>query len=111
MKGTDRYQVEGVSCRLSERTLKVVNLSVGGFFVESPEPPAQGLSLSLELAIPRRPPVRIVGMVTWINDPRTPRNKHLPPGFGVKILRISFTDKMALLGLLREADPSAMRPK
>lgn len=109
MKGTDRYRVDGVSCRVDERLLKVVNLSVGGFFVETEEPLPLGVSLNLELALPRRPPVRMVGLVAWINHRDKPRNKHLPPGFGIKILRISFAEKMALLAALREADPSALR--
>lgn len=109
MKGSDRYHVGGVTCRLGDRQFEVVNLSVGGFFVSSDDPPVPGLSATFELVLPRRPSVKLVGRITWINQSNAPRRRDLPAGFGVKIERIAFPDKMGLLALLRESDPSALR--
>lgn len=108
MKGTDRYRVEGVVCRLSERPLPVVNLSVGGLFVASETPPPVGQSVTFDVSLPGRT-VALVGQIAWINERVNPRVKALPPGFGIKIVRIAFPDKMALLAFLRETDPSALR--
>jgi PilZ domain len=111
MKGTDRYRVEGVSCRFGEREWPVRDLSVGGFFVESREPLPRGQSLRFELELPGGPRVPLEGVVTWVNDPIKPSKPARPPGFGVKIFSIEFPDKMRLLALLRELRPEALRAK
>ncbi|HET7290900.1 MAG TPA: PilZ domain-containing protein [Vicinamibacteria bacterium] len=111
MKGTDRYHVDGVLCRLDDRALRVVNMSVGGFFVECAEPLPRGTSARFELRLPDGRALSMTGLVTWINEPSAPRKAYLPPGFGVKIQRIAFPDKMTLLALLRESPPEAMRQR
>ncbi len=109
MKGTDRYRVNGVSCRLGERQLEVVNVSVGGLFVACGEPPLPGAALDLEMSLPGRRPLRASGIVTWLNEREAPRVRALPAGFGVKITRIGFSEKMALLSFLKDADPHLQR--
>jgi Tfp pilus assembly protein PilZ len=109
MKGNDRYRVDNVSCRLGDRRYEIVNLSVGGLFVACEEPPPAGQSVSLEVRLPRHEDLTIVGLVSWVNEREKPRVEVLPPGFGIKIVRIAFADKMALLAFLREVDPSALR--
>ncbi len=110
MKGIDRYRVEGVFCRIGENELPVVNLSVGGFFVATEEIPALlGQSVPLDLCLPRHAPLPMVGLVAWVNHRDQPRVRVLPPGFGVRIQRIGFGEKMAMLAFLRETDPSAAR--
>jgi len=50
--------------------------------------------------------------VTWLNDTELGPNRELPAGFGVKILRVAFPDKLAILDLLKRlrlgspADPT-----
>jgi len=108
MNGTDRYRVRGVSCRLGDHRVDIVNISVGGMFVACDAPLTKGQGVSLELSLPHRA-LSIVGQVSWTNERNMPKVKDLPPGFGVKIVRMDFVDKMALLGFLREVDPSALR--
>jgi hypothetical protein len=112
MKGTDRYRVQGVFCRLDgarDDTFDVVNLSVGGLFVACVGAPSRGTPLKLELSLPGGGRIRIVGSVAWVNDPERMRSPELPAGFGIRISRISFADKMALLKFLRDVDPARLR--
>src|SRR5262245_53726068 len=111
MKGTDRYHVDGGSCRIGDHAWQVVNLSVGGFFVEAREPLPKGHSARFELFLPGRGSVALTGVVTWVNEPGSPMKPRTPPGFGVKIQRIAFPDKMLLLAMLREAQPASLRQR
>jgi Tfp pilus assembly protein PilZ len=108
MKGTDRYRIEGASCMYGDRVLRVGNISVGGFYVETPEPPEQGAVLKLPLSLPQRPALSIVGKVAWVNDRSHPRHSTLPPGFGFNTQRIAFNDKMTILGCLRKAEAASV---
>jgi Tfp pilus assembly protein PilZ len=102
MKATDRYFVDGVSCALEcGRPLPVANLSVGGLFAATDRLPMEGQVLALALTLGERPAFNIVGQVTWINDPQSPRAPDLPQGFGIKIKQIDMADKLAILDLLR----------
>jgi PilZ domain-containing protein len=111
MKGSDRYRLAGVSCRVGEHVWRVVNLSVGGFFVEAREPLPRGQTAHFELALPGGRSVAMTGLVTWVNEPSAPIKPETPAGFGVKIHRIAFPDKMTLLTVLREATPASMRAR
>ena len=102
MKATERYFVDGVSCTLKGGpSLPVANLSVGGLFAATDRPPLEGQVLALAVTLGERPPFTIVGEVTWINDPQSPRAPELPQGFGIKIKQIDMADKLAILDLLR----------
>lgn len=69
-----------------------VNISRGGLFLESEEPPAVGSILNLELHVPGADaPVSVRGKVTWTRPP--PGDAAGPPGFGV-----AFEDITAQLG-------------
>jgi hypothetical protein len=111
MKGTDRYHVDDVRCRVADRDWPVSDLSVGGFYVESAEPLPKGHSARFDLMLPGGQKVPLTGLVSWVNEPSRPAKRHLPAGFGVKITRIEFPDKMRLLALLRDLKPDALRSK
>ena len=109
MKASDRYFVDGVSCALRGRQMPVANLSVGGLFAATDDPPMQGLVVALEIHIQGREPFEVLGRVSWVNAPAKPRAMDLPQGFGVKITQIAFPDKLAILDFLKRV--SARTPK
>ena len=106
MKASDRFFVKDVHCHFDGEDCRVANLSVGGFFVAHPRPPVLGQVFELDLTLGARGAFTLLGKVTWINDPRKPKAPDLPQGFGVKIARIDFPDKLAILDLLRRCTPS-----
>jgi Tfp pilus assembly protein PilZ len=102
MKATDRYFVENVTCALKGGPpLPVANLSVGGLFAATDRPPMEGQVLALAVSLGDRAAFTVVGQVTWINDPQSPRAPDLPQGFGIRIQQIELPDKLAILDLLR----------
>lgn len=107
MRASDRFAAVGVACRLAGRELRVANLSVGGFFVQTDDAaPPPGQFVELELCLGPRTPLRLVGKVAWRHEPSAgtaPR----PAGFGVSITRIELRDKLALLDWLRRLEPPA----
>lgn len=109
MRGSDRYYVDGVSCRLYGSTLPVVDMSTGGFFVATERPPLANPVFEIELALGPRPPFRVLGRVSWVNGPARTQSAVLPPGFGVQITRIDFTDKLAIVDMLRRSPPARLR--
>lgn len=109
MKGSDRYNIDGVLCRFDGRPLPVSNLSVGGFFAATDRPPAKGQVVALDLALAGRDPFPVLATVTWINGAGDPKTNNLPQGFGVKITRIAFQDKLAILNVLKQSDPARQR--
>jgi Tfp pilus assembly protein PilZ len=110
MKATDRYLVSDIACQLNGRVMPVLNLSVGGFFIATDDPPIPGQVVGLELRLPKRPPFEVLAKVTWINRPDTAKARGLPLGFGVKITQIAFPHKLAILDLLKRSTRSAPRP-
>ena len=107
MKASDRFFVDGITCVLDAQRMPVANLSLGGFFAATRNPPMKGQVLALDLALPGHPPIRVVGSVTWINDPQKPRARDLPEGFGVKITEIGLAGKLAIVGLLKRSAGAA----
>lgn len=103
IKGKDRYPIPGLTCTIDGRTQPVANLSVGGFFVEASEPIVIGRVVSALLAIKDGVALEVKGKVAWVNETVRPRVAQLPPGFGLKIQRISFRDRMEIVRLLGEA--------
>jgi Tfp pilus assembly protein PilZ len=101
MKASDRFFVEGVTCGLHGKELPVANLSVGGFFAATDQPPALGQLVDMDLTLGRRASFRFTGKVTWVNEQDQPKQTELPRGFGVKILRIDFPDKLAIVDHLK----------
>jgi PilZ domain-containing protein len=104
MKGSDRYFVDAVICRLHGRTMPVANMSVSGLFAASDQPLPTGQVVELELQIGDRPPFTVLARVTWVNDPAAPRAPQLPQGFGVQITRIALPDKLAIVELLKRME-------
>ena len=111
MKASDRYLVKGVTCSLDGQSMKVANLSVGGLFAATALPPMPGQVVSLELTLGDRPPFPVLGTVTWINQADQPKVPELPQGFGVKITRVAFPHKLAILDLLKRAKPQSRTAK
>jgi len=112
MKATDRFFVEGVTCtRDASERMPVANLSVGGLFAATSTPPLKGQLVALDLSLAGRAPLRLMGKVTWVNDPARPKAAHLPQGFGFKITEIAFPDKLAILDFLKRLGPNAARTR
>jgi len=103
LKGSDRYVVDGALCRIDGQVLHVLNLSVSGLFVAAETALPPGLAIELELALGGRPPFRVLGKVTWVNDPLSRKAPLLPRGFGVQITRIAMPDKLAIVEALKQA--------
>ena len=103
MKPTERYFIEGVALRLDGDDLRVANLSVGGLFAATARPPLRGQVVRLTLDLGDRQSHEVVGTVTWINDGRKPKAKHLPAGFGVRITQISLPAKLAIVNALKRS--------
>ena len=105
----DRYQIPGLTCTIDGEARPVVNLSVGGLFVESGEPLLLGQSVTALLRVGEGVAFEVTAKVIWINDKARPRVGHLPPGFGMKILRMRFRDRMEILRVLGETGIRAHR--
>jgi len=111
MKGNDRYQIPGLTCTIDGRALPVVNLSVGGLFVEATEPLGLGRSVTAVLGVRDGVAFEVTAKVAWVNAVVRPRVSHLPPGFGLKIQRMRFRDRMEILRILGEAGVRAPRAR
>jgi hypothetical protein len=109
MKATDRYTIAGVMCELDGRQLKVANLSISGLFAITDVTLSTGQQVEMILHLPDRVPFRVLGQVSWTNDPAAPRAPDLPQGLGIRITRIALPDKVALLDLLKRTSPTAVR--
>jgi hypothetical protein len=103
LKGTDRFLVVGVQCRIGGQSLEVLNLSVSGLFVATETPLPAGQVIELDLVLPGREPFRILGKITWVNEPVSRRAPLLPRGFGIQVTRIAMEDKLAILDVLKQA--------
>ena len=105
MKATDRHFVEEVSCVLegAPEVMRVANLSVGGLFAATRNPPQLGETVTIELRMPRHD-CWLVGRVSWINDPKSPVNAALPEGFGLMFTRVPPADQAAIREVLRRSE-------
>jgi Tfp pilus assembly protein PilZ len=105
MKATDRHFVEDVSCALdgSNELMRVANLSVGGLFAATRNPPKLGEPVTVELRLPKHA-CRLTGRVTWINEPAKPINPSLPEGFGMMFDGVSLPDQAAIRDILRRSE-------
>ena len=106
MRASDRYAVSDVTCELSGQTLSVLNLSVGGFFIATDRPPGLGQLVELSVQLPEREPFRVVGKVCWVHRDEHGQPGELPGGSGIKIAKIDFPDKLAIIDYLKRL-PSA----
>ncbi len=105
MKPRDRFFVDGVSCVVDGRSHRVANLGTGGFFAETERPPNLGQTLVMDLQLPTKASLRVVGQVSWINGLSGPHEGNLPPGFGVRLTRIEPADLDAIEALLKHSAP------
>jgi Tfp pilus assembly protein PilZ len=102
MKATDRHFVDEVVCVLegANELMRVANLSVGGLFAATKNPPELGTLVTVELRLPKRD-CWLVGRVSWINEPTKPINASLPEGFGLMFTRVPADDQAAIRDVLR----------
>ena len=103
MKSHERYFIDGVICRLRGDGLPVANLSVGGLFAASDQPPLIGQVVRLELVFGDLRTYEVMAKVTWINEGNSPRAPMLPRGFGVRITQIGLPAKLAIVNTLKRA--------
>jgi hypothetical protein len=99
-----RYFVKGVSCRIGNEAVPVVNLSSGGFFATTRALPTPGQSIELELLLEPEMRVRALGTVQWTKERASAEG--LPEGFGVALTRIEPDDQKVILELLKRSDPT-----
>ena len=109
MKSSERFFIDGVTCRLNGDDLPVANLSVGGFFAATLRPPLPGQVVRLELVLGDRESYEVMGRVTWLNAGRAPRAPLLPNGFGVRITEIGLPAKLAIVKVLKKAEGASIR--
>jgi len=103
MRSTDRFSLGDVQCLMGGHTLRVANLSLGGFFVACEAPLPEGQSVAFELAFEDGWRVSAIGRVAWVNGPEVAPGSGLPIGCGVLITKIAFQDKLAIIERLRRA--------
>ncbi len=103
MKPTERFFIDGITCRLDGDGLRVANLSVGGLFAATARPPLKGQVVRLALELGDQQSHEVVATVTWINGGRDPKAKDLPPGFGVRITQIGLPAKLAIVNALKRS--------
>ena len=105
MKATDRHFVDDVSCVLEgeNELMRVANLSVGGLFAATKNPPALGDLVTVQLRLPQHD-CWLVGRVSWINEPTRPINPSLPEGFGMMFTRVPAVDQAAIRDVLRRSE-------
>ena len=105
MKATDRHFVEEVGCVLegANEIMRVANLSLGGLFAATKNPPALGATVTVELRLPKHD-CWLVGRVSWINEPTRPINPSLPEGFGLMFARVPAADQAAIRDVLRRSE-------
>jgi Tfp pilus assembly protein PilZ len=111
MKGSDRYYIDGITCRYDGQPMPVANLSVSGLFAATDRPPRTGDMVTMDVLLKGKQPFSVLGRVAWINRNEAKLASHLPAGFGVKITKIAFADKLAILHVLQETDPERQRPR
>ena len=107
MKATGRHFVEDVHCVLegadANELMRVANLSVGGLFAATKNPPALGELVTIQLRLPRHD-CWLTGRVSWINEPQKPINPSLPEGFGLMFTGVPADDQSAIRDVLRRSE-------
>ncbi len=70
-----------------------INVSTGGLFIETADPPETLTPLRLEFFLPGQDrPIRCLGRVAWLNAETGQHNPQLPKGMGVQFVDMSLDD-------------------
>lgn len=70
-----------------------INVSTGGLFIETADPPEASTPLRLEFFLPgQEQPIRCLGKVAWLNAEAGQKNPQLPKGMGVQFVDMSLED-------------------
>jgi len=90
-------------------TAKTLNLSVGGMFIVTPNPPEVGTHLSLRFALPDSVPVEGTARVVWI---RRPEEEHpYPVGMVIQFLELPSGARPAIAAFVASVLAAAAPPK
>ncbi len=81
-------------------TGKIRNLGENGLFVGTRTIPEQGEPVRLRFTAPGGDDVRVSGLVWWTSCDPAARDD-VTPGFGMRLLAVSPTDRMLISELLR----------
>jgi len=80
----------------------VLNLGVGGFFLETPLTLPVGTAISFELPLPgSQQPVCGKGQVAWVNTAVNPSRPELPPGVGLRFSELGRDERWSLQQFLK----------
>ena len=77
-----------------------VDISSGGIFISTPEPPGEGTEIMLSLQLPGEEPVDIKGIVKWVRSDENGENK---AGMGIEFTDASEKEISKVKKLLHEA--------
>jgi len=84
-------------------TASTVNLSTGGFFIETSNTLAQGEELIASFVLPERSEeLRCRARVAWVNVPGRLIKPLLPPGIGVQFLDLSDSGRAEILAFVKQ---------
>lgn len=96
------------------RTACAFNLSSGGIFIATDNPPAINSEVALQLDLPTaNESIRCQGVVTWLNTNDQPLRPEMPAGFGVQFLTLKIADLFAVRAFiesLTKQNPGGITP-
>ncbi|HWP34348.1 MAG TPA: TIGR02266 family protein [Thermodesulfobacteriota bacterium] len=93
----------------SPRAGRAVNISAGGLFVETPEPPLPGSELALSFRLPDgAAPLAAEGRVAWVNEPAAPRKRDCGPGMGIAFRALSEAGRSTIVRYVRRQRRAAL---
>src|SRR5262249_42204816 len=99
------YFVQGVSCRVGQWAIPVLNLSRGGFFATTEKLPSPGQTIAHELEFPQGARLGVQSRGGWGDQATAAGGAGLPRGFGGEIVRLEEMDQHALRAFLKRSDP------
>ncbi len=80
-----------------------INISTGGLFIETVDPPPVETPLRLEFLLPgQERPIRCIGRVAWLNAEDGQQNPQLPKGMGVQFVDMSLEDMRLIRSLIMQ---------
>ncbi len=91
------------------RAGRAVNISAGGLFVETAEPPQAGAALALAFSLPEMGArLAATGRVAWVNEPSSPRKRDCGPGMGIAFSDLSAAGRSTITRFVRRQRRAAL---
>ncbi len=88
---------------------QAVNISAGGIFVETADPPTRGCTLALSFALPEAGArLAVAGRVAWVNEPGQPCKRDCGPGMGVAFRDLSDPGRRVISRFVRRQRRAAL---